>query len=255
MTHQRGCAYQLVHAVFGSAGPSSSARTAEEQDKQSPNSGFSAEHPSADNSYVILPDSFLEPTEFFTRLEQREQMLLHGYGVGGVFPPWYAASNPGSAILLAGQARIMYCEPNSVRTLGEAKRTNVFSRRGRLSFFQAQIFFPISATLHPHAMQIEVSAIFAMIYLLHFAQFATHTGLLPLLAGSFVTVNDLTSRCRILVACKLARVTTLTGIDPRSQVMLRARRFFPNYRKHLNKQTRITIPITRYWTTISVGGS
>ena len=136
LTHQRGCAHQLVHAVFGSPGPSSSVRTAEEQDKQSPNSEFSAEHPSADDSRVILPDAFLEPTEFFTRLEQREQILLQGCGIGGVFPPWHAASNPGSAILLAGQARIIYCEPSSVRTLGEAKRTNVISRRVRLIFFR-----------------------------------------------------------------------------------------------------------------------
>ncbi len=76
LTHQSGCAHQLVHAVFGSPDPSSSGRIAEENDKQSPNSEISSEHPAADYSRVLLPDAFLEPLEFFTRLEQREQKLL-----------------------------------------------------------------------------------------------------------------------------------------------------------------------------------
>ena len=126
LTHQRGCAHQLVHSVFGSPGPSLSGRIAEKQDKQSPNSEMSSEHPLADDLGVILPDAFLEPIEFFTRLEQREQKLLQSCGIGGVFPPWYAALNPGSAILLVGQARIMYGEPDSVRALEEQRGQILF---------------------------------------------------------------------------------------------------------------------------------
>lgn len=121
LTHQRGCAHQLVHTVFGSPGPSSSRRIAEEQYEKSSSRRISSEHPSAGNSRVLLPDAFEEPLEFFTRLEQREQKLLQSCGIGGVFPPWYKAFNPGFAILSAGQAKIMYGEPGSVRALKEQR--------------------------------------------------------------------------------------------------------------------------------------
>lgn len=135
LTHQRGCAHQLVHAVFESSDPSSSGQVTEEQNEPPPNSEINSGHRSADGSREVLTDALLEPLEFFTRLEQREQKLLQSCGIGGVFPPWYAAPNPGSAMLLAGQAKIMYGEPDS-----------------------AQIFFPISTTPHPHALQIEAAS-------------------------------------------------------------------------------------------------
>ena len=121
LTHQRGCAHQLVHAVFESSGPSSYGQVREEQDEPPPNSEINLGHLSADGSREVLSDVLLEPLEFFTRLEQREQKLLQICGIGGVFPPWYAALNPGSAMLLAGQAKIMYGEPDSVRALEEQR--------------------------------------------------------------------------------------------------------------------------------------
>ena len=126
-THQRGCAHQLVHAVFESSGPSSSGQVTEEQNEPPPNSEINSGHRSADGSREGLPDVFLEPLEFFTRVEQREQMLIQRCGIGGVFPPWYAARNPGSAMLLAGQAKIMYGEPDSVCALEEQRRLMLFS--------------------------------------------------------------------------------------------------------------------------------
>ena len=122
LTHQRGCAHQLVHAVFESSGPSSSGQVTEEQNEPPPNSEINSGHRSADSSREVLPDVLLEPLEFFTRLEQREQKLLQSCGIGGVFPPWYAALNPGSAMFLAGQAKIMYGEPDSVRALEEQRK-------------------------------------------------------------------------------------------------------------------------------------
>ncbi|MCJ1404370.1 hypothetical protein MMC11_007595 [Xylographa trunciseda] len=134
LRHQRGCAHQHVHTVFESPGPSPSDSVTEQQNEQFRSSKMSSSHLSEDNSILILPDAFLEPVEFFARLEQREQDLLQSCGIGGVFPPWYAALNPGFAILLASQAKIMYGEPDS-----------------------AQIFFPITTIAHPYTLPIEAS--------------------------------------------------------------------------------------------------
>lgn len=116
LTHQKGCAHQVINAVFGSPGLPSSSRLAEEKGDQSSKGGTSLKYFSEHDSHVILPDAFLEPVEFFDRLEQREQRLLHMCGIGGVYPPWYAAFNPGSMILLASQARVMYGGTDSVRS-------------------------------------------------------------------------------------------------------------------------------------------
>ena len=148
LTHQRGCAHQLVHAVFESSGPFSSGQVTEEQNEPPPNSEISSGSRSADGSGEVLPDALLEPLEFFTRLEQREQKLLQSCGIGGVFPPWYAALNPGSAMLLAGQAKIMYGEPDSVRALEEQRRSMSFSDIG-LTLYRPRSFSPFRP-LHIH---------------------------------------------------------------------------------------------------------
>ena len=118
-THQRGCAHWLVDKVFGVPVPLD--RLAEEHGRQSQDGEVSSEYPSADDSREKLPDEFPEPLEFFARLEQREQELLHSCGVAGVFPPWYKAFNPGFAILLADQARVMYGEPDLVCALDKQR--------------------------------------------------------------------------------------------------------------------------------------
>ena len=134
--HQRGCAHQLIDAVFGSSGLSLSGQVAEQQNEQFRRNEISSDHLPADDSRSILPDAFLEPLEFFARLEQREQKLLQSCGIGGVFPPWYAALNPGSAILFADQAKIMYGEPDSVRTLDEQRRQILYHRYMPLILFR-----------------------------------------------------------------------------------------------------------------------
>ena len=134
-THQRGCAHWLVDAAFGIGAPSRLARLtedkprqswsdrlADEQDRQSQNREVSSEYASADDSRQKTPDAFLEPLEFFARLEEREQKILHSCGIAGVFPPSYAALNPGFAILLADQAKIMYGEPDLVGAPEELQR-------------------------------------------------------------------------------------------------------------------------------------
>ena len=126
-THQGGCAHWLVDNAFWSSvppwmararkdnpGQSRSDRLAEEHDRQSRIGGVSSEYPPADDSQEEAPGEILDPLEFFARLEQREQKLLHSCGIAGVFPPWYEALNPGFAILLADQAKIMYREPDLV---------------------------------------------------------------------------------------------------------------------------------------------
>lgn len=127
LTHQRGCAHQLVRAVIERPGSSSSHQKADEQDENFSSRGISSEHPSAGDLRVLLPDAFEEPFDFFTRLEQREQKLLQTCGIGGVFPPWYTAFNPGSAIFSGGQAKIIYGEPGMVRALKEQRGHIPFS--------------------------------------------------------------------------------------------------------------------------------
>ena len=142
-THQRDCAHWLVDNAFGSPvhfamarlkhdNPRQS-RLAEKHDRQSQDGEVSSEYHTVDDSHEKPRDEFLEPLEFFARLEQREQKLIHTCGIAGVFPPWYKALNPGFAILLAGQAKIMYGEPNLVGAPGGAKRTKNIARRMRLT--------------------------------------------------------------------------------------------------------------------------
>ena len=119
LTHQGDCAHQLVHTVFGCPSPFLSRQLAEEQDEMFLSREISSKNPSADDSHVVLLDALEEPSEFFARLEQRERKLLEICGIGGVFPPWYISFNPGSAIFLAGQAKIIYGEPDSVRAIKE----------------------------------------------------------------------------------------------------------------------------------------
>ena len=140
LTHQRGCAHQLVHAVFESSGPSSSGQVNEEQNKPTPNSEMNPGNRSAEGSREHLPDALLEPEKYFARLEQREEKLLQICGIGGVFPPWYAALNPGSAILLAGQAKIMYGEPDSVRALRGTKKINISFRHVGLTGYRLRFY-------------------------------------------------------------------------------------------------------------------
>lgn len=117
-THQRGCAHWLVDKAFGVPVPLD--RLAEEHERQSQDGEVSSDY-SAIDSREKSPDEFLEPMEFFARLEQREQKLLHSCGVAGVFPPWYKAFNPGFAILLADQARVIYGEPDLVGALDKQR--------------------------------------------------------------------------------------------------------------------------------------
>ena len=56
LTHQRGCAHQLVHAVFESSGPCSSGNITEEQNEPPLNSEMNPGHRSADVSRELLPD-------------------------------------------------------------------------------------------------------------------------------------------------------------------------------------------------------
>ena len=127
LTHQRDCAHWLVGNAFGIPVPSWLGRSAKEPDRQRQNREVSSEYTLADGSREKPPDAFLEPLEFFARLEQREQKLLHSCGIAGIFPPWYAALNPGFAILLADQAKIMYGEPDLVGAL-EEQRGQMISR-------------------------------------------------------------------------------------------------------------------------------
>ena len=133
--HQGGCAHRLVDKAFGMPVPPPMTRvrknnprqpqggkSAEKHGRQSQNREVSSEYLPADNSHEKQPHELLEPLEFFARLEQREQKLLHSCGIAGVFPPWYEALNPGFAILLAEQAKIMYGEPDLVGAPEEQRR-------------------------------------------------------------------------------------------------------------------------------------
>ena len=63
------------------------------------------------------PDPFLNPLDFVADLEAREQKIVQACGIGGIFPPSFEDSNPGSVILLGGQARVMFGDQRSVSAI------------------------------------------------------------------------------------------------------------------------------------------
>lgn len=212
LTHQRDCAHQLVHTVLGCRSPFSSHQIAESQNQIFSSRDISSEYPSVGDSRVSSVDALEEPSEFFTRLEQRERKLLEICGIGGVFPPWYKLFNPGSAIFLAGQAKIIYGEPDSVRVQLRSEKGTYCSLTRMPADFQAQMLLPISIASQPKTPQEMVSAVFAIIYLLSSAQllpFATDP--LQYLLGPLYRLKKTdASRFRCVAAFKLVRARTPT---------------------------------------------
>lgn len=117
LAHQKGCAHEIVSEVFSSPGLLISNRRSREQHAEVWENELSHMSLSEGNLLQKLPNSSLEPMEYFRRLEHREQKIIQACGIGGVYPPWYAGTDPGSAVLFAGQARIVYGDADLVRAL------------------------------------------------------------------------------------------------------------------------------------------